>query len=222
MVGEDVRAGDRLPEMAGAEQRDVVLAGGPQDLADLLDQRLDVVAHPALAELAEAGQVAADLGRVDVGVVRELLRGDRALAHLPGLGQHLEVAGEPRRDPERESIAVGEVRGPLPLGGLGRHVLDHADKVASLARSPSASRNSSETISPSSSTTGMRSRNRACSSSSRLDVDLLQLEAEAVRAAARSSPDARLVAEVAVRPPVQPDPSRRHRSPGSRDTGSAR
>jgi hypothetical protein len=73
VVGEHVRAGDRLAEVAGAEQRDVVLAGGAQDLADLRDQRIDVVAHAALAELAEAGQVAADLGRVDVGEVRELL-----------------------------------------------------------------------------------------------------------------------------------------------------
>jgi hypothetical protein len=40
--------------MAGAEQRDVVLAGGPQDLADLRDERVDVVADAALAELPEA------------------------------------------------------------------------------------------------------------------------------------------------------------------------
>ena len=51
MVGEDVRRGDRLAEVAGAEQRDVVLAGGAQDLADLRDERVDVVAHAALAEL---------------------------------------------------------------------------------------------------------------------------------------------------------------------------
>ena len=54
VVGEDVRGGDRRAEVAGAEQRDVVLAGGPQDLADLADQRLDVVADAALAELPEA------------------------------------------------------------------------------------------------------------------------------------------------------------------------
>ena len=105
-------AGDRLPEVAGAEQGDVVLAGGAEDLADLLDQRLDVVADPRLPELAEAREVAADLRRVDVGVVGELLGGDRVLAHLPSLGQDLEVAREPRRNPERESIPVREVRGP--------------------------------------------------------------------------------------------------------------
>ena len=54
VVGEDVGAGDRLAEVAGAEQGDVVLARGVEDLADLADQRLDPVADAALAELAEA------------------------------------------------------------------------------------------------------------------------------------------------------------------------
>ena len=105
VVGEDVRGGDRLAEVAGAEQRDVVLAGGAQDLADLRDQRVDVVADAALAELAEARQVAADLRRVDVRVVGELLRGDRLLAHLLGLRQHLQVARQARGDAEREPLA---------------------------------------------------------------------------------------------------------------------
>src|SRR4051794_8962221 len=104
VVGEDVRRGDRLAEVAGPEQRDVVLAAGAEDLADLRDQRVDVVAHAALAELAEAGEVAADLGRVDVGVFRELLRGDRLLAHLAGLGEHLEVARQARGHAERETV----------------------------------------------------------------------------------------------------------------------
>jgi hypothetical protein len=89
MVGEDVRARDRLPEVAGAEQGDVVLAGGMEDLADLIDQRVDPIAHAALAELAEPREVAANLGRVDVGVLGELLGGDRLLAHLARLGQDL-------------------------------------------------------------------------------------------------------------------------------------
>jgi hypothetical protein len=49
VVGEDRRVGDRLAEVAGPEQGDVVLARGLQDLADLGQQRLDVVADPALA-----------------------------------------------------------------------------------------------------------------------------------------------------------------------------
>ena len=94
-----------MPEVPGADQRDVVLAGRAQDLADLGDERLDVVADPALAELAEAGEVAADLGGVDVGVVGELLRGDRLLAHLLGLREHLQVARQARRDAERQALA---------------------------------------------------------------------------------------------------------------------
>ena len=54
VVGEDVRARDRLAQVARAEQRDVVLARGPQDLPDLRDERVHVVAHAPLAELAEA------------------------------------------------------------------------------------------------------------------------------------------------------------------------
>ena len=165
VVGEDVRAGDRLAEVAGAEEGDVVLAGGAQDLADLRDQRVDVVADAALAELAEAGEVAADLGRVDVGVLGELLRGDRLPAHLAGLGQHLQVAREARRDAQREPLAVAErqVR-PWPSASVLRHrarpLACHRRTVSSLAReraSP-ASRISSETTSPSTSTTGIRSR----------------------------------------------------------------
>ena len=77
--------------MPGAEQRDVVLTGGVEDLADLRDERVDVVADAALAELAETGQVTADLGRVDVRVIGEFLRGDRLLAHLVGLREHLQI-----------------------------------------------------------------------------------------------------------------------------------
>src|SRR4029453_5136315 len=85
VVGEDVRRGDRAAEVAGPEERDVVLPAGPQDLADLRDERVDVVADPALAELAEPGEVAADLRRVHVGVLGQLLRRDGLLAHLARL-----------------------------------------------------------------------------------------------------------------------------------------
>ena len=98
VLGEDRAAGDRLAEPAGADERDVVLALRAQDLADLAEQRVDVVADAALAELAEAREVAADLRRVDVRVVGDLLRRDPVLAHLLRLGQDLEIAREPRRD----------------------------------------------------------------------------------------------------------------------------
>src|SRR6185503_15806837 len=105
------RARDRAAEVPGTEQRDVVLARGAQDLADLRHERIDVVAHAALAELAEAGQVAPDLRRVDVGVVGELLRRDRLLPHLLRLSEDLQVARQACRDTERETLrsALGEL-----------------------------------------------------------------------------------------------------------------
>src|SRR5262249_29661093 len=154
-VGEDRRAGDRLAEVAGAEQGDVVLPGGAEDLADLRDQRVDVVADPALAELAEAGEVAADLGRVDVGVIGGLLRGDRLAAHLARLGQDLEVAREAGGDAQRKALAFNRKR---PRGFDLVDQLDHAPTVSSLARTAASSSTSSEATIPSTSTTGIRSR----------------------------------------------------------------
>ena len=110
VVGKDVGARDRLPEVACAEERDVVLVGRAQDLADLRDERVDVVADTSLAELPEARQVAPDLGRVDVRVVGQLLGGDRLLAHLLGLRQHLQVARQARRDAERQPLASAASR----------------------------------------------------------------------------------------------------------------
>src|SRR3954451_7741666 len=104
VVGEDVARGDRLAEVARAEQRDVVLAARAQDLADLADEAVDVVADAALAELAEPAQVSPDLRGVDVRVLRQLLRGDRLLAHLAGLGEDLQVARKAGGHAEREAI----------------------------------------------------------------------------------------------------------------------
>ncbi len=53
VLREDRRARDRLAEPPRADEDDVVLALGPQDLADLAKQAVDVVADPALAELPE-------------------------------------------------------------------------------------------------------------------------------------------------------------------------
>ena len=84
------------PEPAGADEGDVVLALRAQDLADLVQQRVDRVADAALAELAETREITPDLRGVDVRVLGDLLRGDPVLAHLPRLGQHLQVAAQPR------------------------------------------------------------------------------------------------------------------------------
>ena len=68
-------------------------------------QDFDVVADAALAELAEPGEVAADLGRVDVRVLADLLRGDPVLAHLLGLDEHPEVPAQARRDAHGQPLA---------------------------------------------------------------------------------------------------------------------
>src|SRR3954447_5185963 len=155
VVSEDVRAGDRLAEVARAEQRDVVLAARAQDLADLGHERVDVVAHAALAELAEAGEVAPDLRRVDVRVVGELLRGDRVLAHLLRLGEDLEVAREAGRDAQREAH-VAALRGEVDAAFDG--VLQaHAVTVSSSFSSSAAVRPSSNASRPLTATTGIRS-----------------------------------------------------------------
>src|SRR4051812_11909638 len=104
MLREDRRARNRLAESAGADQRDVVLPLGPEDLADLPEQRIDVVADPSLAELAERGEVAPDLRRVDVRVLRDVLGRDRAPPHLLGLRQDLQVAREPRCHADRKAF----------------------------------------------------------------------------------------------------------------------
>jgi len=104
VIGEDRGVGDRLAEPAAPEERDVVLALGAEDLPDLGDQAVDVVADAALAELPEGREVAADLGRVDVRVLADLLRGDAVLAHLSGLGEDPEVLGKPRRHADCQAI----------------------------------------------------------------------------------------------------------------------
>src|SRR4051812_33513669 len=155
VVGEDVRARDRLAEVARTEQRDVVLAARPQDLADLGDERVDVVADAALAELAEARQVAPDLRRVDVRVVRQLLRRDRVLAHLLGLGQDLQVARQAGCDAEGQPFAASldELHAPA-VEGL---VKAHAPTVSSNRTSSSPSTWYSNASSPATTSTGIRS-----------------------------------------------------------------
>ena len=61
--------GEREPEVAGAEDRDADGAIEPEDHPQVALELLDVVADAAHAELAEVGEVLADLG----GVQMELL-----------------------------------------------------------------------------------------------------------------------------------------------------
>ena len=69
-----------------------MLALRAEDLPDLPEEGVDRVADAAFSELPEIGQITANLGRVDVRVVGDLLRGDAVLPHLLRLRQHLQVA----------------------------------------------------------------------------------------------------------------------------------
>ena len=68
--------GQRQAEVAGAEHRHPQLAVEAEDLAQVQLQILDVVADAAHAELAEVGQVLADLGGVQVELLGQRLRRD--------------------------------------------------------------------------------------------------------------------------------------------------
>src|SRR5262245_43097115 len=162
VVREYVRPRDRLAQVPGAEQGDVVLARGPQDLADLRDERVDVVAHAALAELAEAGQVPADLGRVDVRVVRQLLGRDRLAPHLLCLGKDLEISRQSGSDPERQALGgtrIGIRPNRLkPDAARWTVVVPHEPStLPTRCTSAASSTWNSNSSSPSTSTTGIRS-----------------------------------------------------------------
>jgi hypothetical protein len=75
----------------------------------------DPILAGSVAELAEPGQVAADLGRVHVRVLTDLLRRDRVAAHLLGLGEHLEIPGKAGRHADRQAF----LRQILPLASNG-------------------------------------------------------------------------------------------------------
>ena len=69
--------GEREAEIAGADDRDAQLAIEAEDLAQMPLEIADVVADAADAELAEVGEVLADLRGVQMELLGERLRGDR-------------------------------------------------------------------------------------------------------------------------------------------------
>ena len=93
-----------LPEATGADEGDVVLTLRAQDLSDLVEERVGAVPDAALAELPERREVAADLRRVDVRVLGDLLRRDPVLAHLPRLSEHLQVPAQARCDTDGQAF----------------------------------------------------------------------------------------------------------------------
>ena len=102
MISEDVGGTDRLAEVAGAEERDVLLRTGLKNLANFVGERIDVVSNAALAELAEAREITANLRAVNARVLRELLRRERLTARLLCLRQDLEIAREACSDAQRK------------------------------------------------------------------------------------------------------------------------
>ena len=72
----------RVPEVADADQRDLLLQRPVEEVADALDARGDVVALVGAAGVADDHEVAAHLGRADHGVSRELVRVDALDAAL--------------------------------------------------------------------------------------------------------------------------------------------
>ena len=81
--------GQRQPEVAGAHDRDPDAAVEAEDLPQVRAQLLDVVADAADAELAEIGEILANLRGVQVELLGQRLRRDRLHA---GLVERVEAA----------------------------------------------------------------------------------------------------------------------------------
>ena len=94
--GEAGVAGQRLTEVADADQRDRAVHGEPEGAGDLLGQGRDVVADAADAVRAEVGQVLAQLRGVDAGRGGQFLGGHRGHRPLGERAQHAQVGGQPR------------------------------------------------------------------------------------------------------------------------------
>ena len=94
-LAEAAVAGERLAEVAGADDDDRPVVVEAELAAELVDQVLDVVADPAHAVGAEVAEVLAHLGGVDAGEVGELLRRQVDDAGVERLGEQAQVFGEP-------------------------------------------------------------------------------------------------------------------------------
>ncbi len=107
--------GEREAEIAGAHDGDAQLSVEAQNLSEVPLQIAHVVADAADAELAEVGEVFADLSRVQVELLGERPRGNRADA---GPVEHVQA-------PQVERQAIGGELGDLigawlAGGGPGR------------------------------------------------------------------------------------------------------
>ena len=106
--------GEREAEIAGAHDRDAQLAIEAENLPQMALQIADVVADAADAELAEVGEVLANLRGVEMELLGERLRRDRADA---GFLEHVEAAQVHRKPVGGE---LGDLIGGLFPGAVGR------------------------------------------------------------------------------------------------------
>ena len=88
-------AGERLAEVAGADDHDRPVVVEPELAADLVDEVVDLVADAARAVAAEVREVLAHLGGVDAGQLGEAVGRDVVDAELGLLDEDLEVHREP-------------------------------------------------------------------------------------------------------------------------------
>ena len=90
-LAEPAVAGERLAEVAGADDDDGPVVGEAELAADLVHEVRDLVADAAGAVAAEVAQVLADLGGVHAGELGEALGRDRSTLFVGLLGEDPQV-----------------------------------------------------------------------------------------------------------------------------------
>ena len=94
-LAEPAVAGERLAEVAGADDDDRPVVGQAELAADLVDEVVDLVADAAGAVAAEVAEVLADLGGVDAGQLGEPLGRDAVDTLVALLGEDPQVHRQP-------------------------------------------------------------------------------------------------------------------------------
>ena len=118
LAAEALVARDGLPQVAHAHEHYGPAVGEAEDALDMMQQLLDIVADTLLAELAEVGEIFADLGSGNVDALAELLRGDRENALLQKIVQAAGVERQPADHHIRGYVQTfhGSLRGDCRLG----------------------------------------------------------------------------------------------------------
>ena len=104
MVHEDIRTGDGSTQVSATDERDIMLSRRVQNIPDVVDKVVDIIANTTLAELPKGGKVAPYLGGIDIRIFAENPGGDCFTTGLPGLGEDLEIARKPGGHSESQSF----------------------------------------------------------------------------------------------------------------------